>query len=666
MNARRRLHAIAVMASLSLTLGLFQNCTPQQFDFSSVEMASLTSSSSTLQFETTEDTPIVDKLPAAALVGKSSKVIVTSSPKHGDIKLSPSGEFTYTPFKDFYGTDEFEYSESGSNSGSGPNPSLGSKPSSNLSTRKNGINKKVSIFVRSINDDPWLETDLVNFEMNTGKEFSLLGKDIEDSKIDIVLDSSGQVTSIKTANGTLKMFAPSSFHYTPNSYFRGVDSFEFVLKDSSGATIKKKVSLMVANPFHGLQPALAVRGIGCINCHANVDSAVISDFGKGSPYEIAKHSPFGYDTSAAEFFYTDFHIDMINGGWATSKISGTITVPALTLGFDSKAAMQIILNDYVTWIKTYFPGMYTDAQLKTIVQGIKDKPEYNLSSTKHLKDYIQAVESGKSTPADVVEKSTVFIGAPTAKVILQRAAMSPGEKKKFVKNNQTRSPDLSGITMQPGGYYQNTSGEVICDGDLVIDGTLFLNMLVLKTDDGCRIMATGPIFVQGPITYQRIDVSRTENLTNLQLVSARFISLGVGKTHCETTENPGWYAENPGNLQDPFSQRFDSFGSFTRSTGRDNVLLSREVEYNLAEMNKIVGLKDASCMGGPAPREVNLERLLLNAPRVDSRYTGQFNGVVISEVALFSLSKFSFKYDNVFDRVPVLPILLPDDFLVVK
>ena len=97
-------------------------------------------------------------------------------------------------------------------------------------------------------------------------------------------------------------------------------------------------------------------------------------------------------------------------------------------------------------------------------------------------------------------------------------------------------------------------------------------------------------------------------------------------------------------------------------TGADGSLL-RSIEQSIS------GFQDASCNSnslGIAPREVHFERLLLNAPRIDSRYQGQFTGVVIAEVALMSLSKFSFTFDPVFSRVPVLPLLLPSDYLLVK
>ncbi|MGZ3769792.1 MAG: Ig-like domain-containing protein [Bdellovibrio sp.] len=651
MRTKRRFIVIAIMGSLLLSFGLFQNCAPHRFAFGDVQMTQLMSSAA-LYFETNEDTPLIDKVPrAAGLANESSTVSVSSSPKHGDITLNPSGDFTYTPYKNYYGDDEFEYSETGA------------------VTTANLVNKKVLIHVISVNDLPWLDTDLVNFDMNTPAQFILIGHDVEDPQVDVTLDETGTTKSIKTSNGILEMLAPGSFKYSPAEFFRGVDSFEFVLKDSSGAVVKKKVTLMVGNPFHDLKPALAVRGPACMSCHANIDSALVTDFGKGSPYDIAKHPPFSYGTTNPYWYYGDhtgFSPTSISGSWITSTINGTVTVPATTLGFDSAVEIKKLTDAYPGWMNAVYPNQYTADQINSVVTATLAKPEYNLASTAKLMDFVKAIESHKATPASVEEKATVYIGAPSAKTILLRADITDGTKLKFIKNNQTTSPSLSGIDLQSGGYYQNSS-TVVCDGDLVVDGTLFLNNLVLKTDDGCRIMTTGPIFVQGPITYQRIDTTRAENYTNLQLSSARFISLGIGTSNCENKDtNPGWYSSSPNDIQNPFAHRYDRYGTFTRLTGIDATLLAQDKAYNVAEASKIVGLKDASCYGGSAPRQISLERLLLNAPRVDSRFTGQFNGVVISEAALFSLSKFTFKYDSVFDHVPILPILLPDDFFVVK
>ncbi len=69
---------------------------------------------------------------------------------------------------------------------------------------------------------------------------------------------------------------------------------------------------------------------------------------------------------------------------------------------------------------------------------------------------------------------------------------------------------------------------------------------------------------------------------------------------------------------------------------------------------KIQGvLLDASCR--PEGRSVSFDRILLNAPSVQSRYEGDIIGTIIAEYSIMSLGKFKFQYDEVFDKVPILP-----------
>lgn len=95
-----------------------------------------------------------------------------------------------------------------------------------------------------------------------------------------------------------------------------------------------------------------------------------------------------------------------------------------------------------------------------------------------------------------------------------------------------RSP-LSGIGPGSNPSFFTNTGEVVCDGDLLVRGTLFLNQPVIATRTGCRIYATGPAFLQGAITYKTRDGSADK--ANLQLVSAKAILLGLGDKSCDAT-----------------------------------------------------------------------------------------------------------------------------------
>ena len=56
---------------------------------------------------------------------------------------------------------------------------------------------------------------------------------------------------------------------------------------------------------------------------------------------------------------------------------------------------------------------------------------------------------------------------------------------------------------------------------------------------------------------------------------------------------------------------------------------------------------------------IPFERLLVNAPNIQSRYIGKYSGVVIAEIALFAPGELVFEYDPIFNSIPILPILPP-------
>ena len=45
---------------------------------------------------------------------------------------------------------------------------------------------------------------------------------------------------------------------------------------------------------------------------------------------------------------------------------------------------------------------------------------------------------------------------------------------------------------------------------------------------------------------------------------------------------------------------------------------------------------------------------------MNSRYIGTFQGAVVAEIAIFRLGQFVFKFDPVFQTVPILPALTKD------
>ena len=233
--------------------------------------------------------------------------------------------------------------------------------------------------------------------------------------------------------------------------------------------------------------------------------------------------------------------------------------------------------------------------------------------------------------------------------------------------------DLSGLEVasgpNAGHYVTNTTGKtLVCSGaDVVIKGPLFLKNVKVNADNGgCRFYVAGSVFIQGPITY--VGSSKT---SNLQISSSRIISMGVGygyptATIAETGCSPTCNALSYRLLQDNRGAEI---------SGASYGLRAAQVLADAARIGWIQDAQDltggnldtAKSSSGATRAAINYARILFNAPIIYSRYLGKLKGTMISDIALFSLGKFNFEYDPVFEdpTVPALP-LLPKSPLDVK
>jgi hypothetical protein len=392
--------------------------------------------------------------------------------------------------------------------------------------------------------------------------------------------------------------------------------------DDSARAKRRSTNAAIAE----FEPALAVRTSACITCHAKIHSNYVTDFGAGDRYFFGKPgggSSFGPFNGS---IYGDFYGGEPNKtGWLTAEIDRDIIVPHADFDFDLKAAGAKLAGPY-----------------PQILQA------------KSLAEYLQALENQKPKPAKVIEKKKVFIGAPNAATLETRFQIAPGSDTKFkYLKSDIASPDIKGIELgQDKAFYTNTQ-DVVCDGDLFIRGTLFLNHATISTRSGCRIYTTGPVFVQNAITYKNMGSSPDK--TNLQLVSAEAILLGLGDKSCDASAKDS-----------PLSRRLVSGYAvstfFTRDADRRSVSPKTFGEGIYAQGKQIAALEDAGCNDDT----LSFSRLLLDAPQIHSRYKGAFKGLVIAEVVLFRLSKANFEFDPVFKSVPVLPVLKDSDYLQVQ
>lgn len=442
------------------------------------------------------------------------------------------------------------------------------------------------------------------------------------------------VTKIQTPEGLIEITNPETFkvRFTPNFGFRGYVSTEIFASDKYGNRTNGQVKISVGNSLSDVKPALAVRGSGCVSCHATIESNFVTDMGYGDAFFLGKSTPayisgyFGFHDNTGHFKSIDMNP------------SASVIVPQVSL-----------------------PADYNVAQLH---------PEVGSASTLgHLIEKLLTFSPfARSHNVRVEEKSKIYIGAPSESQIKTAFKVS-SEKIKFIKELNS-SPDLKGIVSKSGVF--TNSDVVVCEGDLYLDGTVYFNNLRVVSNTGCRVYATGSIFVYGPITY----VNQQPD-SNFQIMSAKSIQMGLGLVEkdgaiCETN---GWFAEesNRKNFPDSYQdslilrQQFDLRTGLVEKARRnfDSVAVANQIIAEHDSINKIFGNQfDASCR--PESRLVGFDHIMMIAPSIHSRYQGNINGSFVAETALMALGQFKFTYDPVFDRVPIFPFIDHSQYLIVE
>jgi hypothetical protein len=459
----------------------------------------------------------------------------------------------------------------------------------------------------SVNDSSFSDTTIVETKMNTPISFN-----VEHSKA-IAMGSLKIDPTGNEVNGNFEVLDLNNiqFKYTPNFGFRGRDSVRVTVTDRYSNKIDLYVIVNVGNSFADFEPALAIRGMGCIQCHANIKSNIITDFGFGNDYYFGSKG-LNWQSGAV---YGDH-----------AQNFGSMTIPADKTVVVPKAALpaQVATATGQATIAKYVENLFSKS---------------TIASTRSVA---------------VSEKNTVYIGAPTDSDIETATRLTPAQRSKYYKNS-FNSVELSGLIDQ--GTFFEASGRLNCDGDLVVRGPLYLENLEISTNTGCRLYVIGSVFIYGPIEYL------SDNNNNLQITSSKSISMGLGTVINAAGENcdpSGRYATDTAhNGTSSLVNRYSTFWTVPGNYVRQSASPKAYGDSIIAEAKLIEAKKgplyDATCRS--EGRMVSYEHLLLNAPIVHSRYEGDFKGTVIAEFSIMSLGMFKFEFDPVFKTVPVWPFL---------
>jgi subtilisin-like proprotein convertase family protein len=203
-------------------------------------------------YDTDEETQLtVDAPGVLGNDGDASAAALESGPQHGQLELDPDGSFTYTPERDFNGTDSFTYRAHGAGATSEP--------------------ATVTIHVHAVDDATAAADDAYATDEDTPLNVDAPGLLANDSDPDDAL-TAALVTG--PAHGNVEVRPDGSLTYTPERDFNGTDSFVY---RAGGATATVTIEVRPVD-----DPAPPASPPGDVLPAAASDEAAISDLTLGS------------------------------------------------------------------------------------------------------------------------------------------------------------------------------------------------------------------------------------------------------------------------------------------------------------------------------------------------------------------------------------------------
>ncbi len=304
---------------------------------------------------------------------------ILSMPQFGILEISPDGlSYNYKPNANFNGSDSFEYQIIDSNG----------------ATSK-GV---VTFNVEAVNDDPYFisqphETTL--YEDSTSLIDILANvADIDGGKFNIIINSApsnGVVEIVRNDSGYQKI------QYKPNANFNGADQFEYSVVDENGATITKKLDIIVNSlndaPIISLQPQYQQTkqgfSISLENLISDVDGDVLTiNLKQSNGDALPAWLKFDAATKILRFLPIDYNFaDQISLSLTVSD-SQNQTKQDFVLKFDRNLKNPITLendtNDFVksTIYNDIITGSVDDETISLVADGNfgKDKQMFDTKS----------------------------------------------------------------------------------------------------------------------------------------------------------------------------------------------------------------------------------------------------------------------------------------------
>ncbi len=515
---------------------------------------------------------------------------------------------------------------------------------------------------------------IIPVKLNEPKPFSISDLNLPNSLAStasfyIVDSSDSEIKTIQDYWGKLEVAGHSGprtdYSFVTNTL--GTRPFSFKIIDNMGHVAHARVIFSTGNPLLSLKPALAVRNTACIFCHSSVKGNVITDFG----FEVGRPGYF-FGNAVAPLRGQGIYNFGNSYSWRSSDslspnfIEGTMFVPRREISSDKLPSLINQINISATTSMRLLPNFPNAANMPNVPIFSADIPKASIVT---MADYSNAVLNHRTPEflsamrvdpvmpkapdinpdTNIREISELKIGAPTAVQLREIFGNAGGI---VYRRQGDNGAALKNFSAQGGGIFGNLAGDWMeCDGDLFVDGIVYLNQLKLRTKFGCRIYSTHTVFMSAvqstKLNREGIEYDLAIGGTpHLQITSARAIVLGAGK--CSSGDSLVVRAGDERTDNSPTLNGTGAMEDYSKMV--DGV--GRSLLYDIGDC----------AANTDARRSVNISHVLLNAPAIHSRFAGDVSGVLIAGHMVGSLGRFSYRFDPVFEKVTIFPQIPSDWF----
>ncbi|MGA7932684.1 MAG: Ig-like domain-containing protein, partial [Kovacikia sp.] len=255
--------------------------------------------------------------------GPSLSANLVTLPSQGNISLSSTGSFTYTPNANFVGTDTFTYR------------ATDGIANSNLAT--------VTILVTApANNAPVANQDSFSFNEDTPYSNNIL---LNDTDVEDTRPQTAQLISGPAHSATFSLNSDGSFNYTPTANFNGSDSFTYIARDSAGASSGTATVNLTITPVNdapiAINDNLTVSAGATLNNNVLTNDTDVEDTrpqtaqlvsgpAHSATFSLNPDGSFNY-TPAANFSGTDIFTYIARDSAGANSNTATVTINVSSL-----------------------------------------------------------------------------------------------------------------------------------------------------------------------------------------------------------------------------------------------------------------------------------------------------------------------------------------------